>query len=183
MEPAFGNGSARLTSWSGSGTGSGRSRIWSNSEKIAALAPMPSASDTTAMPVTNGVLKRVRKASVTCRIWGPGRNVAEGEPASAVPDGDSGLGVRDSEVPKGDRPRESCAGVPNHRAPSPEPRVPRSVRLWDCPSHIRTPRIREPPERRLQSVRRHCVSAARVVVRGVLGEELVDIARAPQPKT
>src|SRR6266566_1660759 len=85
MEPAFGNGSARLTSWSGSGTGSGRSRIWSNSEKIAALAPMPSASDTIAMPVTNGVLKRVRKASVTCRIWGPGRNVAEGEPASAVP--------------------------------------------------------------------------------------------------
>src|SRR6266496_3580805 len=86
----------------------------------------------------------------------------------------SGLGPRGSVV----RHSKAGLGPPNSlrdfRVPNPEPRAPvSSVRLWDCPSHIRTPRIREPPERRLQSVRRHCVSAARLVVRGVLGDELV----------
>jgi hypothetical protein len=37
-----------------------------NSEKIAAFAPIPSASDTMATPVTNGALKRVRSA---CFSW------------------------------------------------------------------------------------------------------------------
>src|SRR5437879_4603145 len=43
---------------------------------MAALAPIPSASETTAMPVTNGVLKRVRKASVRCRIAYVGSRLA-----------------------------------------------------------------------------------------------------------
>ena len=45
----------RLTSRIGSGTGSGFISSWLNSEKIAAFAPMPSASDTIATMVTNGV--------------------------------------------------------------------------------------------------------------------------------
>ena len=45
------------------GTGSGRSRNWLNSEKIAALAPMPSASETIATTLTKGVRNRARKAS------------------------------------------------------------------------------------------------------------------------
>ena len=61
-EPGLGPGALRLTSLPGSGTGSGRSSIWSNSEKIAAFAPMPSASDTTATVVTSGVLRSARTA-------------------------------------------------------------------------------------------------------------------------
>ena len=67
-EPGFGPGAAELTSRSGSGTGSGRSSIWLNSEKIAAFAPMPSASDTMATIVTNGVLKSVRSANFRLSI-------------------------------------------------------------------------------------------------------------------
>ena len=52
LEPGFGPGAARLTSRAGSGTGSGRSSIWLNSEKMAAFAPIPSASDTIATMVT-----------------------------------------------------------------------------------------------------------------------------------
>jgi len=39
-----------------------------NNEKIAAFAPMPSASETMATPVTNGVLKRVRSANLMFSI-------------------------------------------------------------------------------------------------------------------
>ena len=53
----------RFTSSCGAGTGSGRSSIWLNNEKIAALAPMPSASERIATEVTNGALNRRRKAS------------------------------------------------------------------------------------------------------------------------
>src|ERR1051326_7732524 len=63
--PGFGPGPPRLTSRSGAGTGSGCSRSWSKSEKMAAFAPMPSARDTTATVVTNGVLIRARSASFT----------------------------------------------------------------------------------------------------------------------
>ena len=62
-DPGFGPGAERFTSSCGAGTGSGRSSIWLNSEKIAALAPMPSASDRIATDVTNGVLNSLRKAS------------------------------------------------------------------------------------------------------------------------
>src|SRR5882672_2352853 len=61
--PGLGPGAARFTRRPASGTGSARSRIWLNSENIAAFAPMPSASETIATIVTNGVLKRVRKAN------------------------------------------------------------------------------------------------------------------------
>jgi hypothetical protein len=57
-----------LTSSPGAGTGSGRRSIWSNIEKIAEFAPMPSASDTIAMPVTKGVLNRTRKACLMGRM-------------------------------------------------------------------------------------------------------------------
>src|ERR1043165_4729973 len=63
-EPPFGYEPARLTRRCGSGTGSGRSSIWLKSEKIAAFAPIPSASDSTATAVTNGVLKSVRSATL-----------------------------------------------------------------------------------------------------------------------
>ena len=66
--PASGPGAARLTSRAGSGTGSGCSSIWLNSEKIAAFAPMPSASDTIATIVTNGVLNSVRSANLRLGI-------------------------------------------------------------------------------------------------------------------
>src|ERR1043166_10033885 len=64
-EPGLGPGAPRLTSRSGAGTGSGRSRSWSKREKMAALAPMPSARETTATAVRNGVLIRARSASFT----------------------------------------------------------------------------------------------------------------------
>ena len=63
FEPCFGPGAARLTSRSECGTGSGRSNIWLNSEKMAEFAPMPSASDTMATIVTKGVLNSMRRAS------------------------------------------------------------------------------------------------------------------------
>ena len=44
-EPGLGPGDLKFTRRDGSTTGSGRSSIWSISEKIAALAPMPSASE------------------------------------------------------------------------------------------------------------------------------------------
>src|SRR4029077_15232239 len=62
VEPGFGGGAPPVTHRVGAGTPSGRSRIWWNSEKIAAFAPMPSASETMATVVTKGVLNRVRKA-------------------------------------------------------------------------------------------------------------------------
>ena len=52
-----------MTSRAGSGTGSGFSRIWLKREKMAAFAPMPSASDTIATIVTKGVLNSVRSAN------------------------------------------------------------------------------------------------------------------------
>jgi hypothetical protein len=61
-------------------------------EKIAVLAPMPSASESTATAVTNGVRNSVRKASFTLRIVGsafegsggvPGRAAVPGDPPSA----------------------------------------------------------------------------------------------------
>ncbi len=71
-EPGLGPGAVRLTSRPGSGTLSGRSSTWSVSEKIAALAPMPSARESTATAVTNGVRNSVRKASLTLRIGDSG---------------------------------------------------------------------------------------------------------------
>ena len=56
-------GAPRLTSRDGSCTGSGRSSISSNIEKMPTLAPMPSASDTMAIAVADGVRRRVRSAS------------------------------------------------------------------------------------------------------------------------
>lgn len=44
IEPDFGPGEERFTRRSGAGTFKGWISIWWNSEKIAALAPMPSAS-------------------------------------------------------------------------------------------------------------------------------------------
>src|SRR5438105_3760545 len=58
-----GPGDERFTSLSGSGIGTLRSRIWSNSEKIAALAPIPRPNDRIPIIVTNGFLKRLRTAS------------------------------------------------------------------------------------------------------------------------
>jgi hypothetical protein len=49
-------------------TGNGRQRIWLNSEKIAAFAPMPNASDRMATAVTNGARMRVRMAKVRSRM-------------------------------------------------------------------------------------------------------------------
>src|SRR5260221_10766447 len=66
--PGFGRDPLTLTSRSGWYTGSGLRSIWSNAEKMAALAPMPSARDSTAMAVTNGDLASVRKASRRFRI-------------------------------------------------------------------------------------------------------------------
>ena len=63
-DPGFGPGAARLTSSAGRGTFSDSSSIWLKQEKIAALAPIPSASDTIAMAVTNGVLNSVRRANL-----------------------------------------------------------------------------------------------------------------------
>src|SRR5262245_4066111 len=64
VDPGLGPGAPRLISRVGSGTGSGRSSIWLNSEKIADVAPMPSASDRMAMKVTNGAFIRERMASL-----------------------------------------------------------------------------------------------------------------------
>src|SRR5471030_372562 len=66
-----------LTRRAGAGTGSGRSSIWLNSEKMAAFAPMPSASDTIATMVTKGVLKRVRSANFRLGIMVEGVDVPE----------------------------------------------------------------------------------------------------------
>ena len=63
-DPCLGPGACRFTSSCGAGTGSGRSSIWLNSEKIAALAPIPSARDRIATEVTNGALNSRRKASL-----------------------------------------------------------------------------------------------------------------------
>ena len=62
--PGLGPGARGSPARPAFGTGSGRSSIWLNSEKMAAFAPMPSASERTATAVTNGVLKSVRKASL-----------------------------------------------------------------------------------------------------------------------
>src|SRR3954464_1911416 len=64
VEPGFGPGADRLTSSAGRTTGSGRNNVWSNSEKIAAFAPIPSASERMATRLTNGVLRRRRTASL-----------------------------------------------------------------------------------------------------------------------
>ena len=53
----------------GSATGSGFRMIWLNSEKMAALAPMPRPSDRIATAVTNGVLKSVLRASFRLNMW------------------------------------------------------------------------------------------------------------------
>ena len=64
----MGPGAARLTSRPGSGTGSGLSSSWLKSEKMAAFAPIPSASDTIATMVTKGVLKSMRSANFRLSI-------------------------------------------------------------------------------------------------------------------
>src|SRR5690348_5191891 len=69
--PGVGPGAAVFTSSSGCGTDSGRRRISLKSEKIAAFAPMPSASDSTATPVTKGLRKSARMASLKLGISGP----------------------------------------------------------------------------------------------------------------
>src|SRR5262245_24539826 len=67
-EPGFGPGALKLTSSDGSGTASDCSSTRWNTEKIPAVAPMPSASETMATAVTNGVLKSVRTANWRLRI-------------------------------------------------------------------------------------------------------------------
>src|SRR5258705_13937927 len=64
----MGPGAERLTNSLGDATGRGWQRSWSNKEKIAALAPMPSARESTAMAVTKGVLSNIRAASLIFRI-------------------------------------------------------------------------------------------------------------------
>src|SRR5688572_9808713 len=66
--PGLGPGPQKFTSRSGSFTGNGRSSICSNNEKMAALAPMPRAIESTATAVMKGVLKSVRNASFRLRI-------------------------------------------------------------------------------------------------------------------
>src|SRR4029450_2751383 len=63
VEPCFGPLDSKLTSRPGCSTGSACRRNWLNNEKIAALAPMPSARDRMATDVTKGVLNSVRRAS------------------------------------------------------------------------------------------------------------------------
>ena len=55
--------SKSITRRSGSCTGRAWISIWSKREKMAAFAPIPSASDRTATAVTKGVLRSVRNAS------------------------------------------------------------------------------------------------------------------------
>ena len=73
VEPGFGPGRAEVDQPLGSRTGSGRSSIWSKSEKIAALAPMPSASDRIATAVRAGVRNSVRSARRRLGMDAPGR--------------------------------------------------------------------------------------------------------------
>src|SRR6056297_588208 len=61
-EPVFGPGDPRFTRLAGSGTGSGRSRTWWNSENIAAFAPIPTASISTIMMDSAGRLTTWRSA-------------------------------------------------------------------------------------------------------------------------
>ena len=69
LDPGFGPGTERFTRRSGSCTGSDRSMISLNIEKMAAFAPIPRASDTIATAVTNGVLRNsVRSAYLTLII-------------------------------------------------------------------------------------------------------------------
>src|SRR5262245_41940705 len=67
-DPGLGAGAERLTSRAGSSTGrdcrSRRLKI----EKMAAFAPMPSASEMMATSVTNGVLNSVRSANLRLGI-------------------------------------------------------------------------------------------------------------------
>src|SRR6185436_6563599 len=68
-EPGFGRGADKFTRSVVCATaGMGRSSSSLKSEKIAALAPIPRASDNAATMVTNGDLKSVRRASLTLRI-------------------------------------------------------------------------------------------------------------------
>ena len=68
VEPGFGPGADRLTNWSGASTGSGCRSRWLKIEKMAAFAPIPSASDTIATRVTKGVLNRVLSANLRLGI-------------------------------------------------------------------------------------------------------------------
>ena len=66
--PLRGPGDTKLTSLSGSCTGSGRNNMLLKIEKIATLAPMPSATDSTAMAVTMGVFSSDRMANLNSCI-------------------------------------------------------------------------------------------------------------------
>ena len=80
----------------------------------------------------------------------------------------SGLGARWPGTSVQDLGRRTPFRTSESRTPSPEPRVPRSVRLWDSPSHNRTPRARCGRKFWPQSLHGQRVSAVRLVVRGVL---------------
>src|SRR5213594_3937856 len=85
-DPGLGPGAPRLTRLPGCWTGSGLSRSWLKSEKMAAFAPMPSASEATATLVTKGVLKRLRSATFRLSMICPHRKRArEARDPSPVP--------------------------------------------------------------------------------------------------
>jgi hypothetical protein len=71
-------------SWSDSGNGSGFSRIASIAENTALLAPMPSASDTIAMAVTNGCFRIERNAYLNFIAALPSYEVIETERRKTV---------------------------------------------------------------------------------------------------
>src|SRR5690349_20639873 len=82
-----------FTSRCGSSTGSGRISRRSNSEKIAAFAPIPRARDVRATAVTNGARNSVRKANFSVRMvltWTETRNdellFSCGQPVGHGPD-------------------------------------------------------------------------------------------------
>src|SRR5439155_24543936 len=85
VPPGFGPGADRFTSSPGRSTGRLLRSSWLKSEKIAAFAPMPSASDTMATMVTNGVLNRVRNANLRLSIMVEPVDVFE--PARVYPAG------------------------------------------------------------------------------------------------
>src|SRR6185295_5068783 len=68
VEPGFGPGADRLTSRSGASAGSDCRSMRLKIEKMAAFAPIPSASETIATKVTNGVLNSVRSANLRLGI-------------------------------------------------------------------------------------------------------------------
>src|SRR6478672_8405608 len=84
---------------------------------MAALAPMPSASESTAMAVTNGVFSSIRAASLRLRIGGgvgllgPTRGAVGQFPGASMDRGTEGPRDRGTEGPR-DRGTERSSGPP-----------------------------------------------------------------------